>query len=136
MEAHQPVRLNRQDGGDEADMRKQLAWMPLDLGDHPALLIPGRRLIVEILEEPLDLGLRRPPHRPVQPMRDFLAQDIVGRRPDGIEMACFFQPRLDRRDRIGSIRPEEAQDARRCIPRKHWIKDSPPAVSAVDVAVS
>ena len=76
---HHPVRLHRQVGDDEADLRKQLARVPFDLGDNTAFLAPGRRLIVEILEEPFDLGQRRSPHGPRQPMGDLLAQDIVGR---------------------------------------------------------
>jgi hypothetical protein len=115
---------------------EQLARMPFDLGDHAALLVPGCRLILEVLEEPLDLGQRRPPHGPRQPMRDLLAQDVVGGQPDGVEIARFFQPLIDRGDRIGGIGPEEPQDVALGIPGDHRIKDVPPAVGAVDVAIA
>ncbi len=56
IEPHHLVRLHRQVGDDEADTREQLVRMPFDLGDHTALIVPRRRLIFEVLEEPLDLG--------------------------------------------------------------------------------
>src|SRR3546814_5473111 len=80
-----PVWLHRQVGDDEADFGEQLARMPFDLGDDAARLVPGRRLILEVLEEPFDLGQRRPSHGPCQPMRDLLAQDGVGGQTDGVE---------------------------------------------------
>ena len=92
VEPHHPVWLHRQIGDDEANTREQLARVPFDLGDHSARLVPGRRLILEVLEEPFDLGQGRPPHGPFQPMRDLLAQDVVRRRPDGVEEPGFFQP--------------------------------------------
>ena len=67
-------------------------------------MLLGRAALVV---EPLHLGLRRPPHGPRQPMRDLLAQDGVGRQPDGVEEPGFFQPLIDRRDRVGGIGPEE-----------------------------
>lgn len=56
VELHHPIQLHGQVGDDEADLWKQLAQVPFDLSDHPAFLAPGRRLIVEILEEPFDLS--------------------------------------------------------------------------------
>ena len=110
VEPHDPVRVHGHVGDDEADTREQLARVPFDLGDHSARLVPGRRLILEVLEEPFDLGQGRPPHGPFQPMRDLLAQDVVRRQPDGVEEPGFFQPLIDRRDRVGGIGPEEPQD--------------------------
>jgi hypothetical protein len=62
-------------------------------------------------------------------MRDLLAQDVVGRQPDGVEVACLFQPLIERGDRIGGIRPEEAAPKVACsIAGDDRIKDIPPAV--------
>ena len=61
VEPHHPVRVHREFGDDEANTRKQLSRVPFDLSDHPARLVPGRRLILEVLVEPLDLGQGRPP---------------------------------------------------------------------------
>jgi hypothetical protein len=55
-------------------------------------------------------------------MRDFLAQDVVGRQPDRVEIARLFQPRIDRRDRVGGVGAEEAQDVPRGIPGDHRIE--------------
>ena len=137
VEPDHPVRLHRQIGDDEADTREQLARMPFDLGDHAALFVPGGRLIVEILEEPFDLGQRWSPHGPRQPMRDLFAQDVVGRQPNGVEVACLFQTFVDRGDRIGCVRPEEpAPKVAARIARNDRIENISPAVGAVDVAVS
>src|SRR3546814_8849532 len=108
VEPHHPVWLHRQVGDDEADFGEQLARMPFDLGDDAARLVPGRRLILEVLEEPFDLGQRRPSHGPCQPMRALLAQDGVGGQTDGVEEPGFLQPHIDRGDRVGSVCPEEA----------------------------
>ena len=62
VEPHHPVRVHRQFGDDEANTRKQLSRVPFDLGDHPARLVPGRRLILEVLVEAFDTVLRRSPH--------------------------------------------------------------------------
>jgi len=110
--------------------------MLFDLGDHPALVLPTLRLILEVLEEPLDLGQRRPPHRARQPVRDLLAQDVVGRQPDGVKVACVFQAFVDRGDRIGGIRPEEAgPTVAASISGDDGVEDVPPVVGAVDVAM-
>ena len=85
IEAHHPVGFHRQVGDDEADTREQLARVPFDLGDHTALLVARRGLIVEIDEEAFHLSQRGPPHGPRQPVRDLLAQDAVGGQPDGVE---------------------------------------------------
>ena len=70
-------------------------------------------------------------------MRDRLAQDGVGGQSDGVEIARFFQPRIERGDRIGSVRPKEAAPkVAASIPGDHRIKDLPPAIGAVDVAVT
>ena len=57
IEPHHPVWLHRQIGEDEADAGEQLARMPFDLGYHAARLVPALRLILEVLVEPLHLGL-------------------------------------------------------------------------------
>ena len=107
-----------------------------DLGDHTALLVPRRRLIVEILEEPLDLGQRRPPHGPRQPMRDLFLEHRVRGQPDGVEVTCFFQSPIDRGDRIGRGRPKEAAaKVADSIAGDDGVEDVPPAVGAVDVTV-
>jgi hypothetical protein len=59
--------------------------------------------ILEILLEPLDLCLRRTSHWLRQPLRDPLAQNVVGRQSDGVEIPRLFQPRIDRRHRIGGV---------------------------------
>src|SRR3546814_19250709 len=94
VEPHHPVWLHRQVGDDEADFGEQLARMPFDLGDDAARLVPGRRLILEVLEEPFALGPRRPSHGPCQPMPDLLAQDGVGGQTAGVETPGFFQPHI------------------------------------------
>src|SRR3546814_1461038 len=67
--------------------------MPFDLGDDAARLGPGRRLILEVLEEPFDLGQRRPSHEPCQPMRDLLAQDRSEARRVGKECVSTCRSR-------------------------------------------
>ena len=57
VEPDHPIRLHRQVGDDEADLGEQLARMPFDLGDHAAWLVPTLSLILEVLVEPLHLGL-------------------------------------------------------------------------------
>ena len=70
-------------------------------------------------------------------MRDLLAQDVVGGQSDGVEIARFFQPRIERGDRIGSVRPKEAAPkVAASIAGDHRIKDVPPAIGAVDIAVA
>ena len=46
IEPHHPIRLHGQVGDDEADLWKQLARVPFDLGDHTARLVPGCGLIL------------------------------------------------------------------------------------------
>lgn len=58
VEAHHPVWFHRQVDDDEADFGEQVARVPFDLGDRPARLVPGCRLILEVFVEALDLGLR------------------------------------------------------------------------------
>ena len=111
--------------------------MPLELGDHPALVLPALRLVGKVLEEPLDHGQRRSPNGPRQPLRDLLAQHAVGGQPYGVEIARLFQPRIDRRDRVGGIRPEEAASkVAASVAGDDRIEDIPPAISAVDVAIA
>ena len=134
-EPHHPVWLHLQVGDDEADTREQLARIPFDLGDDAALLVPGRRLILEVLVEAFDLGQRRPPHGARKPMRDLLAQNGVVGQPDGVEEPSFFQPLTDRGACVCGIGSEEPQDVARCIPGDHRIEDVPPTVGAVDAAM-
>lgn len=91
---------------------------------------------MEIPEEPLHLDLGGSPRGSGQPMRDLLAQDIVGGQPGGIEVIHVFQPRTDCGERIGSISTEEPQDAPRGVSGDHRIKDGPPAPGTVDVAIA
>jgi hypothetical protein len=80
------VRLHRQISGDKAYAGEQLTQASLDLRDHAAVVRPALRLILEVLEKPVDLGQRLPPHRARQLMRDLLAQDIVVGQPDGADV--------------------------------------------------
>ncbi len=128
-EPHNPVRLNRQIGDDETHTGEQLGRVQIDLGNDTAWLVPGRRLIVEILEEAFDFGQRGPPYGPRQPVSDLLAQDSVGSQPDGVEVTRFFQPRGDRGDLVGGVGPEQPQDVRRSIPSDHRVQEVPPAAS-------
>jgi hypothetical protein len=57
VEPNHPIRVHRQVGDNEAHTREQLARMPLDLGNDTARLVPALRLILEVLVEPLHLGL-------------------------------------------------------------------------------
>ena len=59
------------------ETREQLARMPFDLGNHPALLALGRGPILEILEEPPHLGLRGPTHGPCEPMGIFSRRTVL-----------------------------------------------------------
>gem|GEM_PF-2606171 len=136
VEPHDPVRVHGHVGDDEADTRKQLARMPFNLGDHPARLVPGRRLIFEVLVEALDLGQGTPPHGPFQPMRDLVLEHRVGGQPDGVEIACFFQPFVDGGDRVSRVRTKEPHDVTFNIPGNDGVEDVPPAIGAVDVAMA
>lgn len=70
-------------------------------------------------------------------MRDLLAQDGVGGQTDGVEEPGFFQPHIDRGDRVGSVGPEEASTkVAASISGNDGIKDIPPAIGAVDIAVT
>ena len=51
-------------------------------------------------------------------------------------VACFFQPRIDRRDRVGGIGAEKAHDVRFGIAGDHRVEHVPPAVGTVDVAIA
>ena len=137
VEPDHPVWLHRQVGDYEADTREQFARVPFDLGDDAAFLVPGRRLILEVLVEALDLGQRRPPDRARQPMRDLLAQDVVRRQPDGLEEPGFFQSLIDLGDRVGGVGPEEASTkvALR-VAGDDGVENVPPAIGAVDVAMA
>jgi hypothetical protein len=65
-------------------------------------------------------------------MRDLLAQDGVGGQTDGVEEPGFFQPHIDRGDRVGSVGPEEASTkVAASISGNDGIKDIPPAIGAV-----
>jgi len=81
VEADDPVRLHRQVGDDEADFGEQLARMPFDLRYDTAGLVPGRRLILEVLVKAFDRGQRRPPCRSRQSMRDLLLEHCIGGQP-------------------------------------------------------
>jgi hypothetical protein len=106
-----------------------------DLGDDTPFLVPRRRLILEIHGEPFDPSHRRQPHRPRQPMRDLLAQDVVGGQPDRMEIACFFQSPIECRDRIGGIRAiEAAPKVAVNISCDGGLQNRFPSVGAVDVA--
>lgn len=52
--------------------------IPFDLGNDTASLVSRRRPIFEVFEKSFDLGQRRPAHGPLLPVRDLLAQDVVG----------------------------------------------------------
>ncbi len=70
-------------------------------------------------------------------MRDLLPQDVVGRQPNGVKIACLLQPRIDRGDRVGGVSAEEAAPkVAASVADNHRVEDVPPAVSAVDVAIA
>jgi hypothetical protein len=94
-------------------------------------------LILKILEEPLDLGLRRTSHWPRQPMRDLLAQDVIGRQPYGVAVPRVFKPRIDIRVRVGGVCPKEPPPkvAAR-IAGNDGVENIRPAIGAVDIAVA
>jgi hypothetical protein len=110
--------------------------VPLDLGDDATLLVRGYRLIIEIGKELLDLGQRLPPHGPGQPMRNLLAEDVVGRQSDGIDIVSLLQPRIDRRAGTGGVSAEEPEDVAFGIAGDHRVRNIPPAIGTVDVAVA
>jgi len=63
-------------------------------------------------------------------MRNLLAQDGVRRQPDGVGEPGFFQPLIDRRDRVGGIGPEEpAAKATLSIPGDDGVENIPPVTS-------
>ena len=70
-------------------------------------------------------------------MRDLLAQDVVRRQPDGVEESGFFQPLIDRGDRVGGVSPEEpATKVALRVARNYGVENVPPAIGAVDVAMA
>lgn len=108
IEACRPTRLHRHICDDETHAGKQLARAPLDLCNHTALLLPRRRLIVEVVEKSLHLGLGGPPDGPGQSLRDHFLEHRVCGQPDGIGILRLLQPFIDRGDCIGGVGPEEA----------------------------
>ncbi len=68
-------------------------------------------------------------------MRDLVLEHRVGGKPDGVEILRLVQPRIDCRDRIGGVSPEEPQDVPRGIPGDHRIEDVAPAIGAMDVSI-
>jgi len=103
VEAGNALRLHRQVGDDEANLWEQLAQMPFDLGDDAALLVPALCLVMEVFEEPFDLGQRRTSDRPGKPVHDLLAQDGIGGPADDVEVARLFKPCVDRGAGIGGV---------------------------------
>ncbi|EDP61583.1 hypothetical protein BAL199_07853 [alpha proteobacterium BAL199] len=70
-------------------------------------------------------------------MSDAAFENGVLLHPDGVEIACPFQSLIECRDRIGGIGPEEAATkVATSVAGDHRIKDVPPAVGAVDVAIA
>ena len=123
-------------GDDEAQAGEQLPRMPLDLRDHAAFTLPALRLIMEVLVEALDPGLRGPPHWPGQAVRDFLPQHGIGGQPDSVEIACFFKAFIDRGNGEGGIGAEKAHEMTPGISGEHRVQDFLPAICAMDVAVA
>ena len=78
--------------------------------------------------------LGRAPDRALEPMLDALLQDGVGGQPDGVEVACLLQPRIDCGDRVGGIGTEEPHEVALGISGDDGVEDVLPAVGAVDVA--
>ena len=137
VEPYHPVWLHRQIGDDESDTRKQLARMPFDLGDHTALLVPGPRLILELVEEPFDLGQGWPPHGPCQSVRDLVLEYSVGGQPDGVKIVCLFQPLVNRGNCVGGVGSEEpASKVALRVARNDGVENIPTAIGAVDIAVA
>lgn len=96
VEIHHVLRGTVQVGHDEADGREQLAWMPLDLGHHPARAVPTLSLIVEaVVVAPH--RLRRPAHRTVQQVADAPLEDLVAGQAYRIEETLGLQICIDLR---------------------------------------
>ena len=69
-------------------------------------------------------------------MGDRLAQNGVGRQPDGLGEPGFFQPLIDRGDCVGGIVSEEpAAKVAVSIADDHRIEGVPPSIGAVDFAM-
>src|SRR3989338_1369910 len=70
-------------------------------------------------------------------MRDLVLEDRVCGQPDGVEEPRFFQSLIDRRDRVGSIGPEEpATKVALRVARNDGVENITPAIGAVDVAMA
>lgn len=70
-------------------------------------------------------------------MRDLVLEDRVCGQPDGVEEPRFFQSLIDRRDRVGSIGPEEpATKVALRVARNYGVENITPAIGAVDVAMA
>ncbi len=65
-------------------------------------------------------------------MRDLVAQNIVGGQSDGVEVTRFFQPRIDRGDRIGGVGLEEtAPKVAASVAENDGVENIPPALGTV-----
>lgn len=90
------------------------------LANDVALLVAGCGLEPEFLEEPFDIGQRRPAHRARQPMCDLLAQDLaqddVGGRPEAVKSARRVQSPMGCGDRIKGRGPCSFRDGSYATP--------------------
>ncbi len=63
-------------------------------------------------------------------MRDLVLEDRVCGQPDGVEEPRFFQSLIDRRDRVGSIGPEEpATKVALRVARNDGVENITPAIA-------
>ena len=133
VEPNDPVRLHRQVGGDEADAGKQLAWMPLDLGNNTAGFVPGRRLILYVAVDTLH-AFWWASNRALEQMRDPDLRNAIGAKADGVEISSRFQRFIEVRDGDGGISPKEPHQVTIRVSRNDRLKNLFPAIRAVHIA--
>ena len=107
VERHHPLGRAAQVGDDEADTGVQLAGMPLDLGDDPALPVPRACLIAETgMEAPNVVG--RAAEGTSEQMGDTFLKNRVGLKTDRVLVALGFQELVEVRQGKGGIPPKVA----------------------------
>src|SRR5271157_350733 len=110
-------------GYDESDPREEFPIVPLNLGDHSTLLVPGLCPVPEINQPNLNAALRRSPHGTGQVWINESIQHGIGWEPyevrDPFTFAILIHFRVGKR-RVTS-KPEE--DESRPIPLHNRIEE-------------